>query len=266
MSSSKFTLMGCGTSTGVPVLTCNCQVCTSTNPKNQRLRTSAFITTKNRERILIDAGTDLRAQALRHQLTDISALILTHEHADHVHGIDDLRPFFFRDNQRNLPTYCHQSCAQDLQKKFPYIFPRFDNGYRGIRPRLDLRLIEKSPEDVLIAQEPFTIFHLPHGKKMQTLGLVHHSLAYFTDCSDLPTHVVNFLKKRKLKYLLIDCLRPEPHPSHLHLKRALELIAEIAPQQAYFIHMSHEFEYQKTFEEFSPQGIAPAYDGLTLVY
>lgn len=243
---NKIILLGTGTSTGVPILGCNCDVCNSTDLRNKRLRTSAIIETKNKKKILIDASPDLRTQLLREDIRSVDSVVITHDHADHTHGMDDLRPFGFI-AKKSLPVFTNPETAKSLKSKFPYIFDRdqyFGNKpiLGGGIPLLDLKLID-SPQ-VQISEETFEFLTLPHGHG-HTLGVVHEKMAYLTDCNPIPPEVLETLRERKLKLLLIDCLRLESHQTHLHLDRTLEYISYIQPDRAILIHMGHELSYEK---------------------
>lgn len=262
-------LLGTGTSTGVPILGCSCSVCQSNDPRNKRFRTSAIIQTKSGKNILIDASPDLRTQLLRNHIHDLDGVIITHDHADHTHGIDDLRPFGFKKNA-SIPVFTSAESAQDLTKKFPYIFqselvfkekPILGGGI----PKLHIETVLGKKE---ILGEEFDFFFLPHGHG-NTLGIVHQNMAYFTDCREIPEQTLKTLRERKLELLLIDCLRYTPHSTHLHLDLTLEYVEKINPAKAVLIHLGHEIEYREILTKLRTRGIenvTPSFDGMSFYY
>jgi phosphoribosyl 1,2-cyclic phosphate phosphodiesterase len=267
---NKITILGSGTSTGVPILGCNCQVCQSNDVRNKRFRTSALIQLHSNKNLLIDASPDLRSQLLAHKIDHLEGVIITHDHADHTHGMDDLRPFGFK-AQKAIPVYTDAKTANDLTRKFPYIFDR-DTYFSGKAilgggiPLLDLVRINCSNETIL--DEEFEIFSLPHGHE-NTLGIRHRKMAYLTDLRELPEEVLKKLSAVNLELLLIDCLRPTPHQTHLHLDLTLKYISEIKPKLAVLIHMGHEWDYLQLTEELLRRGVKntfPAIDGQTFLY
>jgi len=267
---NKITILGSGTSTGVPILGCSCRICQSKDPRNQRLRCSALIETPDKKCLLIDATPDLRTQLLRSKINRIDGVIITHDHADHTHGLDDLRPYCFQ-RQANLPIYTNKESINSLTVKFPYIFQRekiFSDKpiLGGGIPLLDFCLI--SGEQIQISGQDFTFFSLPHGHG-NTLGFIHGKLGYIIDCREIPQNVLNLLSQAKLDLLLIDCLRYTPHQTHLHLDLTLQYIQEIAPQNAILTHMGHEIEYLDVISQLRARGIKnvfPAIDGESFFY
>jgi phosphoribosyl 1,2-cyclic phosphate phosphodiesterase len=267
---NKITILGSGTSTGVPILGCKCKVCQSNELRNKRLRTSALIELSDKKKILIDASPDLRTQLLNNNVDDVNAIIITHDHADHTHGMDDLRPFGFKSGKA-LPVYTDASAAKNLVRKFPYIFDR-DNFFSkkavlgGGIPLLDLKVTQAGPEKIL--DQDFTFFSLPHGHE-NTLGVFHSKMAYLTDCREIPTEVVEKLSDAKLELLIIDCLRPLPHSTHLHLDLTLEYVDRIKPKMAVLIHMGHEWDYLDLIDQLRKRGVKntfPAIDGQSFLY
>lgn len=267
---NKITILGSGTSTGVPILGCKCKVCNSNDQRNRRLRTSALLETSRGKKILIDASPDLRTQLLRQKTEALDAVIITHDHADHTHGMDDLRPFCWK-RPTPIPVYADESAAKDLRRKFKYVFERdsyFANKkiLGGGIPMLDL--MEVKPGDVTIAEEPFTLHHLPHGHE-ETLCLIHKKCGYIVDCREVPPSVLQNFHDAKLEILVIDCLKRTPHQTHLHLDLALEYIEKIKPRTAILTHMSHEWDYQELLAELQLRGINnvfPAVDGMSFLY
>lgn len=267
---NRITVLGSGTSTGVPILGCACAVCQSNDLRNKRFRTSAIIELGNKKKILIDASPDLRTQLLTAGISSLDGVIITHDHADHTHGIDDLRPFGFQ-TKRALPVYCGKETAQSLTNKFPYIFQR-DDVFKdrpilgGGIPLLDLE--EVVPGESKIFGEEFEIFSLSHGYT-STLALKHSKMAYITDCREIPEEVLKTLRDSKLELLFLDCLRYEPHSTHLHFDLSLEYIQAIKPAKTILIHMGHEIDYLQILGDLrmrSMKNILPAVDGMSFLY
>jgi len=261
------TILGSGTSTGVPILGCNCNICQSTMPKNKRFRTSILITTKSQKKILIDTTPDFRSQALMQGITHIDSCIITHTHADHCHGIDDLRSYTFFQN-RSMNIYCSKNCASGLQKKFDYIFTPNKKYIGGGIPLLDIVEIPDQAETI-IDGENFYFFELPHGR-ITTSCFYHDGLAYIVDCSSIPGKIVDFLKEKKLNLLILDCNNKEkPHKTHLNLSQSLEYAKKINAKHTGLIHLTHDFDHESFSEELKNQGLSstfPVYDGQKLEY
>ena len=267
---NKITILGSGTSTGVPILGCLCGICQSIDPRNKRLRCSALLETANSSRVLIDASPDLRAQLLSCDTTTLDAVIITHDHADHTHGMDDLRPFGFHKNSP-LPVFTDLETIQSLTMKFPYIFQRekvFSQKpiLGGGIPLLDLHPILAGENS--IAGEDFIFHSLPHGHG-ESLCFMHKKLGYITDCREIAEQVLNSFQAARLEILLIDCLRYEPHQTHLHLNLCLKYIESISPQMAILTHMGHELGYLDLINQLRKRGIRnvfPAIDGQSFLY
>lgn len=267
---NKITLLGSGTSTGVPILGCKCKVCQSNDLRNKRLRTSAVIETTDQKKILIDASPDLRTQLLQNKIEHIDAVIVTHAHADHILGMDDLRPFGFRATSP-IPVYADDSAGEDLKRKFTYIFER-DQYFKnkpilgGGIPLLDLHSIGEGTFTIL--NEDFSFIPQPHGHE-DTLIILHNQMAYVTDVRELTDEVVKKLSDSGLELLVIDCLRPSPHQTHLHLDRTLEYISRINPRLAVLTHMGHEWDYLELSAEILRRGVKntfPGIDGQSFLY
>lgn len=267
---NKITILGSGTSTGVPILGCNCQVCQSNDVRNKRLRTSALLQFPSEKNLLIDASPDLRTQLLNKKIEQVHGVIITHDHADHTHGMDDLRPYGFKLGA-SLPVYTDKKTAHDLTRKFSYIFDRQTyfadkEVLGGGIPQLDMHVIHEGPQQIL--GEEIEFFSLPHGHD-NTLAICHKKMAYITDCREIPAAVVEKLRDTKLEILLIDCLRPAPHQTHLHLELTLKYISQIKPALAVLIHMGHEWDYLALMEEIRKRGVKntfPAIDGTEFLY
>lgn len=267
---NRITVLGSGTSTGVPILGCGCAVCKSNDPRNKRLRTSAIMELRNQKKLLIDASPDLRTQLLNAGIQDLHGAIITHDHADHTHGIDDLRPFGFKSGTA-LPVFCENETAFALENKFPYIFQR-EKVFKdkpvigGGIPLLDLERVKPGTQNILGEEVEF--FSLSHGYA-STLALRHSKMAYITDCREIPDQVLKRLRDAQLEILLLDCLRYEPHSTHLHLDLSLDYISAIKPVQSVLIHMGHEIEYLEILAKLRMRGIKavfPAVDGMSFLY
>lgn len=253
MQAMKITFLGTGTSTGVPVIGCHCGVCTSQDPRNRRLRPSILLEWDDRK-ILVDSSSDFRQQALHHRIDRLDAVLYTHSHADHVMGLDDLRIYNFR-QRAHLPVYGSPGTLEDIRRTFWYVFTETQEG--GGKPRLDLLPVE-SPFDLFgVRIEPVP---LAHGA-MQVLGYRIGGFAYCTDCNRIPERSMEALAS--LDVLVLDALRPTPHPTHFSLPETLSVLDVLRPRRAYLIHMGHDLEHAET-ERTLPASVKLAYDGLVL--
>lgn len=250
----KLTFLGTGTSTGVPQIGCGCEVCTSADPRDKRLRASALLTLDNGANILIDCGPDFRQQILREGSPKLACALITHEHYDHVGGVDDLRPYTHPDG---FDIYCRPDVAEDLRQRVPYCF--LQNPYPGV-PQLNLREIAPDRPFSIpgVAEEvipvPVMHWHLP------IVGFRIGSFAYITDCKTMPES--SFALLEGIDTLVINALRHEPHNSHLSLGEALALIHRIAPRRTFLTHFSHQIGLHRTLERTLPENVFPAFDGL----
>lgn len=270
----RVTLLGTGTSTGVPVLGCTCEVCTSLDLRDQRLRCAAFIEV-NGLHIVIDTGPDFRLQALRHQIRQVDAVLFTHHHFDHVVGMEDLRPYLFY-NPNPIPCYTSPDTARYLQHMFGYIFE--DGSYPGV-PKLTLKpvltafeavgrygegtnLANAKPPSRLNETECVQILPIPifHGK-LPIYGYRIGGFAYLTDCSEIPESSFGLLKG--LEILVLDALRPTPHPTHFSIAQAVAAAERIGAKETYFIHMAHQVLHERETAGL-PAHMFLAYDGLVL--
>ena len=253
-SKARVTVLGCGTSTGVPSIGCKSAACLSDDPRNKRLRPSIIIEHNGRN-LLVDTGPDLRAQALRHEITRVDAVVYTHYHADHTHGIDDLRAFNFLMG-KPIPCYAYPNTVKILRQNFGYIFShaRDDNGFK---PQLTLAEIEGSPFGA--ASMNVIPFELEHAG-MKVMGLRVGDFAYATDCNAIPDKSMKVLKG--VRTLMLDALRHREHPSHFTVAEALAVVEKIQPAQTYFTHTNFELEYHETNRNL-PSGVELAYDGLS---
>lgn len=252
----KITFLGTGTSTGVPEIGCHCEVCCSSDSRDKRLRTSVLVEIEGK-RILLDCGPDFRYQMLRHKIDGLDAILLSHEHYDHVSGLDDLRPFLYK-NDNEVPIYAELEVVEAIQTRLPYASR--ENKYPGV-PQLDLRMVSLEPfEAVGVKVIPIRVLH----GYLPILGFRIGNMAYLTDLKTLPEE--EYIKLSGLDVLLIDALRPDSrHFSHQGLDEALVTIERIQPKEAYLIHMSHRIGLHEEVEKTLPSHIHLGYDGLELL-
>jgi len=255
MPGRSFTFLGTGTSVGVPMIGCSCAVCTSTNPRNQRYRCAVLIGLPQGT-LLIDTPPELRLQLLREKASTVHAVLFTHFHADHVFGLDDVRPLC-RQLGGPIPLYCTVAVEEKIRTAFSYAF-KAENQHLplGYIPRMGFHRI---------SEEPFTVL----GQRVVPVPLVHgpfdvfgfrlDDIAYCTDVSKIPDASWRLLEG--VRILVLDALRNTPHPGHFSLPQALDVIAELRPERAYLTHMSHELEHEATNRRLPP-GVELAYDGL----
>ncbi len=251
----KLILLGTGTSQGVPVIGCKCEVCSSPNPKDKRLRTSAIFQSSDIS-ICIDAGPDFRQQMLREGIQKIDAVLLTHEHNDHIIGLDDVRPFNFSSGS-NMPVFGMKRVIENVKNRFEYIFA--ENPYPGA-PRIELNNINDSSSFFISTQKVIPI-EVMHGT-MPILGFRFGEITYLTDVKTMSTTEID--KIRHCKYLVVNALHHSKHHSHLNLEEALDLIKEIRPGKAYLTHISHKMGLHKEINAALPQNVELAYDGLCI--
>lgn len=250
----KVTFLGTGTSQGIPIIGSTHPVCLSDNPKDRRLRSSVAIET-NGKRLVIDCGPDFRYQMLRENINEIDAILFTHEHADHTAGLDDIRPFYFR--QGNIPMYAHQRVLNNLGKRFDYIFSN-RNKYPGA-PSVDLfPITEKEFSIGTVKITPIDVLH----NRLQVFGFRIEDFVYLTDVKTVPNASLDKLKN--VNTLIVNALRTEAHQSHFNLEEALEFVERIGPKKAYFTHISHLLGFHDEVSNKLPNNVYLAYDGLKI--
>jgi len=250
----RITFLGTGTSHGVPMIGCECATCRSTDPHDNRLRPSICIETSG-ARVLVDAGPDLREQALRHRIARVDAIVFTHGHADHILGMDDVRRFnALMDG--SMPCYGDAATLEDIRRMFSYVFdPATPKG--GGLPQLDLRVIDGPFSVGDIHLQPVPIWH---GRR-RILGFRVGAFAYLTDCSRIDEAAWPLLER--LEVLVLDALREKPHPTHFSLSDAIETAARIGAARTFFTHMAHDLPHEATNARL-PDGMRLAHDGLVL--
>ncbi len=261
-STMKITILGCGASSGVPLIGCDCPVCTSADPKNRRTRVSVAIT-RGDTTVLVDTSPDMREQCLRHNISRVNGIVYTHAHADHLHGIDDTRSF---NHVRNSPidAFGEEATLKQIAERFGYVFlppkpPNMPGDWGWYRPCLTPNII-RPYESFRAGGIEVLPFEQKHGGG-KTLGLRFGKFAYSTDANGLPEEAFEALKG--IDTWVVDCLRYELAPSHAHLEMTLEWISRVKPRRAYLTHLSHGFDYETLAKEL-PDGVFPAYDGLEL--
>lgn len=251
----RVTFLGTGTSTGVPVIGCSCGTCRSTDPKDRRWRPSIHLRLDDGLTVLIDASPDLRAQALRFGIERVDMILLTHSHADHVLGLDDVRIYNFRQGGV-IPCYGDTHTVSDVRRMFAYVFdPATPRG--GGLPQLALWDVAGA---FSVAGRTFFPVPLRHGTR-PVLGYRIGAFAYLTDCSEIPE--TSWCLLDGLDVLVLDALRRRPHSTHFHIDRSVEVAKQIGARQTFFTHMTHDLPHAATCAEL-PGGIALAHDGLVV--
>ncbi len=250
----KITFLGTGTSQGVPIISCNCSTCKSDDPKDKRLRSSILIEYEDHT-IIIDIGPDFRQQMLRINNTRLDTILITHEHNDHVIGLDDVRPYNYI-QKKSIDVYALPRVAADIKNKFAYAF---NNPYPGA-PKINLfNIIDARPFDVNgVEVIPIPVIH----GRLEILGYRLGDFAYITDASYIDSKSIKLLEG--IDILIINALRLETHPSHFNLDQALDIIQKLNPRKAYLTHLSHYFKPQKEWEKTLPENVFVGYDGLVI--
>ncbi|MEK9627739.1 MAG: MBL fold metallo-hydrolase [Nitrospinota bacterium] len=249
--------LGTGTSTGVPSLCCTCEVCLSEDERNKRLRSSILVR-RNGHTILVDTSTDLRQQCLRYNIQNIDTVLYTHHHADHVHGIDELRSFNFF-NKITIPCYGNQQTLDNLKKNFSYIFGVAEQIGGGI-PQLVPHTFEN--KTYKFGDIEVTPLDIQHGKLMIN-GFRFFDCAYITDCSGIPGHTMEKLKG--LKVLILNALGFKDHATHFNLSQALEAAKEIKAERTILTHINHQYDFETVSKDL-PESVELAVDGMKLTF
>lgn len=263
----ELTILGCGTSSGVPLIGCTCAVCRSRHPKNKRLRASVWVKTGGKS-ILVDTSSDLRQQALREKITHVDSILFTHPHSDHTSGIDDVRAFNFL-QKLSIPAYGNAWTVRELRARYDYIFNPDPHYKGGGRPMVDLLEFDANVPHLNVDGVRVVPVPVDHGGH-ECVGFRFSGktgdIAYLTDCSTIPESSRERLMG--LRYLVLDCVRVQKHGTHLNVADALEIAAALRPEKTFLTHLGHDFDYA-TWTRRGPRARLPknvtlAYDGLKI--
>ena len=249
------TFLGTGTSSGVPMIACNCEVCSSANAKDKRLRSSIMVQSKTTT-IVVDTTPDFRYQMLRENVKNVDAILFTHPHKDHVAGLDDIKAFNYF-NKKAIDVYANELTTKALKNEFYYVFA--ENKYPGV-PDINLHLIDSDPflvGDIMVT--PVKVWHL----NMPVLGFRFGSFTYITDANRI--EAIELQKIKGSEILVLNALRQEPHISHFTLQQAIDLADDLQIPQTYFTHISHQLGLHNAISKILPNGKNLAYDGLQLL-
>jgi phosphoribosyl 1,2-cyclic phosphate phosphodiesterase len=250
----KITFLGTGTSQGVPIIACDCDICASLDPKDKRLRSSILVSNNNLN-LVVDSGPDFREQMLRAKIKSLDALLFTHAHRDHMSGLDDIRGFNFR-MKKAIEVYCEKAVEIAIRREFFYAFD--EPKYPGV-PEMNIHTIGLNQFELLgMPIIPIRVFH----HKMPVLGFRFGDFVYITDANRIEASELEKIKGCKV--LVLNALRKEPHISHFTLNEAIEIAQIIKPEQTFFTHISHQLGTQQELENELPQGMHLAYDGMEL--
>jgi phosphoribosyl 1,2-cyclic phosphate phosphodiesterase len=251
----RITFLGTGTSQGVPIIGCDCAVCTSTDPRDNRLRCSVLIEDREKK-IVIDSGPDFRQQLLRAKVKNLDAVVFTHEHKDHLAGLDEVRAFNFLNNGKPFPIYATEHVQRAIRREYAYIFET--PSYPGI-PKLDIHTIDAKPFSAEgVEMIPIQVYH----HLLPVLGFRVGTFVYITDANRIDEEERK--KIRGADVIVLNALRREAHISHFTLQQAIELVDDLKPKMAYLTHLSHQMGKHGDVEKELPANIRIAYDGLTL--
>ena len=250
----RITVLGSGTSMGVPTVGCHCEVCSSNDPRDNRLRPSILVSYGGRN-VLVDTTPDFRTQALRAKINRLDAVLFTHEHADHIMGLDDVRPFNFR-QKSSIPIFGSKDTLSAIRRSFQYIFD--DRNAQSSIPKLDVHTLDGTSFDLFGLE--IVPLRLWHGRG-EVFGYRFGAAAYLTDHSEIPKEALDQL--RGLDVLFLDALRHKPHPTHSTVERSMAISEGLNPRRTYFTHICHELPHART-ESALPPHIRLAYDGLEI--
>ncbi len=250
----EVTILGTGTSQGVPVIACRCEVCMSEDPYDKRLRTSAMLSSKTTQ-VVIDAGPDFRQQMIAHNVRRLDAVLITHGHKDHTGGLDDVRAFNWV-QKKHMDIYARSGVQESIQREFPYAFG--DDKYPGSP---DINLHQLSEEPFQVGDFHFVPIEAMH-QKMPVVGFRTGDFSYLTDASMIESGEIEKMKGSKL--IILNALRKEKHHSHFNLSEAVELLQYLKPEKAYLTHISHQMGLHQSIQKDLPEGIFLAYDGLRI--
>jgi phosphoribosyl 1,2-cyclic phosphate phosphodiesterase len=251
----KFTLLGTGTSTGVPSIGCACETCISDDPRDKRLRVSVLVE-HGGQTVLIDTSSDFRQQALRAGISSLDAVVITHCHADHIFGLDDIRPLNFRHGP--LGVYANERAWRDIRRIFQYVFE--PSHFGGGLPQVVAHTVHGGAQFCIGPDLNVTPVEVIHGR-LPVMAYRFNDFAYATDLSEIPPRSLDML--RDLDVLVLDCLRVRPHPTHLSLEPALAYVEELKPRRAVFTHIAHDIKHERD-SALLPAGVEWGYDGLVI--
>ena len=250
--------MGTGTSVGVPMIGCDCDVCKSDNPKNRRTRTGLYVEAGGKK-FVIDTSPDFREQVLRFEVRHIDAVFVTHSHADHIFGFDDIRRFNTIQNHQCIHAYAAQETLVDLERIFDYVMPQKVSGV--YRPLIEFKVIDAPMQIGTATIEPI---HVEHGNKYTQGYIITENgkqFAYVPDCASMPDET--FERVKNVDVMVLDGLRHTPHPTHLTIEDSVDMLQKINAKQSYVTHICHELS-NEYLEENLPENIAPSFDGLSI--
>ena len=252
----KLTFLGTGTSTGVPSIGCECETCVSTDPRDKRLRVSVIVEHAGRT-ILVDTSSDFRQQALRFGLKQLDAVLVTHCHADHIFGLDDIRPLNFRFGA--LGVYANERAWVDIKRIFKYIFE--PSHFGGGLPQVIPNIVNAGAPFCIGKDLQITPLEVIHGR-LPVMAYRFNDFAYLTDLSEIPEPTMKALCD--LDVLVLDCLRFKEHPTHLWVDKALEYVEQLKPHRTFFTHMAHDIKHERDSKRLPP-GVEFGYDGLEVI-
>lgn len=249
----RITFLGTGTSHGVPVIACDCKICQSSNPKNKRMRASIHIKSK-KYNLLIDTPPEMRLELINNNIRHVDSVLMTHAHADHIMGFDDIRALnWFQ--RKEMPVYADHKTAKHIKKVFPYIFSKKNMG--GGIPQV---ILKEMKQELILKDLNIKAVPIYHGNN-QILAYRINNFAYLTDCSKIPKSSFRLLEG--VEYAAIDALRFKEHPTHMSVDQAVDLINQLGLKQGYLTHISHKLDHEK-LDRYLPKHISPAYDGLVI--
>ncbi len=252
----QFTVLGTGTSTGVPSVACECATCTSTDPRDKRLRTSLLVRSE-KTTVVVDTSMDFRQQMLRHNVMEIDAVVFTHHHFDHIGGFDDIRPYNFR-SRRPMQVYAMAETLDVLESTFPYAFGKVSSTGTSV-PSIEVTIIDDEP--FTVGDIEITPIPLRHGPELRVNGYRFGDVAYCTDTNHIPPSSMDLL--HGLDTLILDGLRWNPHPTHFTVEEAIAVADALQPRITYLTHIAHQLKHAET-EAQLPDHVRIAVDDLTL--